>query len=62
MSDQEQTDIVGLKGAAALLQVHPETLRRQAVAWGVPHRRLGASWRFSREVLTRWLQEGKRPS
>jgi putative molybdopterin biosynthesis protein len=43
--------------AAELLRVHPVTLRKRAVAWGVPHRRLGAEWRFSRTAVTVWVQQ-----
>jgi excisionase family DNA binding protein len=50
-------DVLTLTEAAALLRVHPVTLRKRAVKWGVPHRRLGSEWRFSRAVLTAWLQE-----
>jgi excisionase family DNA binding protein len=50
-------DVLNLAEAAALLKVHPETLRRRAVAWGAPHKRLGSEWRFSREVLLAWLRE-----
>lgn len=50
-------DTLSLRDAAALLQIHPETLRKRAVEWGVPHRRLGATWRFSRATVTAWLQE-----
>jgi excisionase family DNA binding protein len=49
-------DVLTLAEAAALLRVHPVTLRKRAAAWGVPHRRLGSEWRFSREVLTAWVQ------
>jgi excisionase family DNA binding protein len=49
-------DVITLNEAAELLRVHPVTLRKRAVAWGVPHRRLGAEWRFSRKVLTAWIQ------
>lgn len=49
-------DVMMLNEAAELLRVHPVTLRKRAVAWGVPHRRLGAEWRFSRKVLTAWIQ------
>jgi hypothetical protein len=45
----ENNDVLTLNEAAAL-RVHPVTLRKRAVAWGVPHRRLGAEWRFSRNV------------
>jgi len=52
----DNNDVITLNEAAALLRVHPVTLRKRAVAWGVPHRRLGAEWRFSRKVLTAWIQ------
>jgi len=52
----EQNDVLTLAEAAAILRVHAVTLRKRAVAWGVPHRRLGAEWRFSRKVLTAWIQ------
>ena len=52
----DNNDVITLNEAAALLRVHPVTLRKRAVAWGVPHRRLGAEWRFSRMVLTAWIQ------
>jgi excisionase family DNA binding protein len=50
-------DVLTIKEAAVLLRVHPVTLRRKAVDWGVPHKRLGTEWRFSRKVLIAWLQE-----
>jgi excisionase family DNA binding protein len=51
------TDVMTIKEAAALLRVHPVSLRKRAVEWGVPHKRLGHEWRFSRAVLTAWLQQ-----
>jgi len=50
-------DVLTLNEAAALLRVHPVTLRKRAVKWGVPHRRLGSEWRFSRATLTAWIQQ-----
>ena len=52
-----ENDILTVAEAAKLLRVHPVTLRRRAVEWCVPHKRLGAEWRFSRVVLVAWLQE-----
>ena len=52
----DNNDVITLNEAAELLRVHPVTLRKRAVAWGVPHRLLGAEWRFSRKVLTAWIQ------
>jgi excisionase family DNA binding protein len=56
-NDLEEYDVLTIDEAAALLRVHPVTLRKRAVKWGVPHRRLGAEWRFSRKVLTQWIQD-----
>jgi excisionase family DNA binding protein len=53
----EENDVLTLAEAAAILRVHPVTLRKRAAAWRVPHRRLGAEWRFSRKVLTVWIQD-----
>jgi hypothetical protein len=55
--DQCEDDVLNLAEAAAILRVHPVTLRKRAVEWGVPHKRLGSEWRFSRIMLTRWMQE-----
>ena len=49
-------DVLNVVEAAALLRVHPVTLRKRAVKWGVPHRRLGSEWRFSKKMLMEWLQ------
>jgi Helix-turn-helix domain len=56
-NDKELNDVLNLAEAAAILRVHPVTLRKRAAAWGVPHRRLGSEWRFSRKVLTAWIQQ-----
>ena len=56
-SEATTTDILNLDEAAAILRVHPETLRRNAVEWGVPHRRLGSEWRFSRCQLMEWFED-----
>jgi excisionase family DNA binding protein len=53
----QDSDVITLEEAAAILRVHPVTLRKKAADWGVPHKRLGTAWRFSRMVLTAWMQE-----
>jgi excisionase family DNA binding protein len=53
----EENDVLTMAEAAALLRVHPVTLRKRAVAWGVPHKRLGSEWRFSRAVLAAWIRQ-----
>ena len=52
----EQSDVLTLAEAAAVLRVHPVTLRKRALKWGVPHKRLGSEWRFSRAVLLAWVK------
>lgn len=53
---QAESNIIGLKEAAAMLKVHPEELRRNAKARGVPHKRWGSEWRFSRKRQLEWMQ------
>ena len=53
----EENDVLTITEAAAILRVHPVTLRKRAIAWGVPHKRLGSEWRFSRAVLATWIQK-----
>lgn len=55
---EAESDIIGVDEAAALLKVHPVTLRNKAVAWGVPHKRFGSEWRFSRKRLMELMQMG----
>ena len=49
-------EVLNTAEAAQLLRVHPVTRRKKAVSWGVPHKRLGTEWRFSRSVLLAWLK------
>lgn len=53
---ERESDVLTTAEAAGLLKIHPVTLRKRAVKWGVPHRRLGSDFRFSRQRLTEWLQ------
>jgi excisionase family DNA binding protein len=48
-------EVLGLAGAADLLQVEPEVVESMAAAGELPGRRLGDDWRFSRVALLRWL-------
>lgn len=50
------SDVLNTAEAAALLRVHPVTLRKKAAEWGIPHRRLSSDFRFSRLRLTEWIQ------
>lgn len=47
---------LNLKEAAALLKMHPMSLRRQVVNGIVPGARAGRSWIFIEEDLLNWLR------
>jgi excisionase family DNA binding protein len=49
-------DVIMLSEAADLLRCHPKTLKKMATTGQIPSRRVGSHWRFSRIVLTRWIQ------
>ena len=51
-----ETMVLTLAEAAQFLRVHPVTLRKRAVAWGVPHKRFGSEWRFLRDEIESWLR------
>lgn len=44
-------DVLDLQGAAALLQLHPNTIRAQATAGVIPGFKFGKCWRFRRAAL-----------
>jgi excisionase family DNA binding protein len=48
-------DVLTLEEAAALLRVDEGALQRLATRRGVPGRRIGDEWRFSRAALLEWL-------
>jgi excisionase family DNA binding protein len=50
-------DVLDLAEAAAYLKVPVADLAELADAGGVPCRRIGAGWRFSRAALLAWLGE-----
>ena len=54
-------DIIAIDEAAAFLKIHPITLRRNAVTWGIPHKRMGTEWRFLAQTPTR-MGTGRRGS
>ena len=45
----------GAAEAAGLLRTDEETVERMAAAGELPGRMLGATWRFSRAAILRWL-------
>jgi excisionase family DNA binding protein len=49
--------VLNLEQAAALLQVHPRTVTKMAVAGELPAFRCGRLWRFSASRLRLWIEE-----
>lgn len=49
-------DILTTGEAAILLRVHPDSLRRRAIDWGVPHKRFGDEYRWSKQMLLEWVR------
>lgn len=48
-------EVLDLAGAAALLRVPEEAVRREAVAGRLPGRDIGGEWRFARAAVLDWL-------
>jgi len=57
VADPAISDVMLLPEAAAFLRCHPETLKKICKTGGVPHRRVGSGWRFSRSALTHWMKQ-----
>jgi excisionase family DNA binding protein len=53
------SDVLTVKELAAMLRVHPVTVRLQAAAGKIPGRQIGNRWRFSRAVIAAWMSEGE---
>jgi excisionase family DNA binding protein len=47
---------LGLHEAALFLKIHPETLRRRALAGEIPSAKPGKSWVFLEADLAQWLR------
>jgi excisionase family DNA binding protein len=39
---------------ATILRLDPDTVYKSAAAGGIPGRKIGRQWRFSRDELIRW--------
>jgi excisionase family DNA binding protein len=48
-------DVLTASEAGLLLRVHAATVKRRAALGDVPGRKVGKSWRFSRQALLEWL-------
>jgi excisionase family DNA binding protein len=52
-------DVMLLPEAAAFLRCDPKTVLKMAKDGTISYRRVGTGWRFSRKLLTKWMQEEK---
>lgn len=48
------SEILNAKQAAALLGVHPQTIRKMARSGQIPCFKMGTDWRFRKEALVQW--------
>lgn len=53
---QSEVGVLMIEEAAAYLRTSVETLKQEAERGEIPARKLGDSWRFSRQALDQWLQ------
>lgn len=57
---RKSKDVLNVEEAAQLLGVSPWTVREQARLGHLPGRKVGKEWRFSRQGLMIWLEDGLR--
>ena len=50
------SDILSVDQASALLQLNPQTVRRMLVRGQLPGRKLGNTWRLSRNQLLEFVE------
>jgi excisionase family DNA binding protein len=57
---RDESDVLDMDGAAALVGVHVKTLRKLIREEGLPTlRRIGKLWRFSRREILAWMARRK---
>ena len=54
-SDDAFEPLLDSKEAAALLKMHPQTLKRNARQGKIPGIQVGRTWRFRASALNKWL-------
>jgi excisionase family DNA binding protein len=50
-------DILDVADLAALIHIHPVTIRLHAAQGRIPGRQVGNRWRFRRDRIMAWLDE-----
>ena len=60
MSDTPmQRDVLNIEEAAELLGVSVKTFNKVLHSEGIPGRKIGREWKFSRQALIDWIGAGK---
>ena len=54
-------EVLNAEEAAEFLGFSLYTLREKAKEGEIPGRKIGREWRFSRQQLLEWIEEGSRP-
>ena len=54
--------VLDLDEVAVLLRVRPEEVVQRVADGGLPGRRFGDQWRFSRQAVMRWLDGADKPT
>jgi excisionase family DNA binding protein len=49
--------LMTVKALASYLNVHPSTIYRMMKESDLPRIKIGSDWRFSRELIDRWIKE-----
>jgi len=55
LAQEEKREVLDAEGAAELLGMEPEGVRRLARMRRIPSRKVGREWRFSRTKLLEWI-------
>lgn len=55
LAQEEKREVLDVAGAAELLDMGDEAVRRLARQRRIPSRKVGREWRFSRSKLLEWL-------
>jgi excisionase family DNA binding protein len=55
LAQQEKREVLDVEGAAELLGMSEEAVRRLCRQGRIPARKVGREWRFNREKLLRWV-------
>ena len=59
MSDGERREVLTIEEAAELLGISVKTFNKVLHTEGIPGRKIGREWKFSRQALIDWVGAGR---